>query len=82
MSNIWRGSGFLKILVVEGLDFLARFGPSGPKPDSLVVTNVFVDVNFVGKVSQLVCRAFLGALRAPSCQKCELFLTILDFASE
>ena len=72
--NIWKSS-------VEGLDFLARFGPSGPKPDSLVVTNVFVDVDFVETVPQVVRRAFLGELRAPSDQKCEQFLTILDLAS-
>ena len=76
------GLGFLNFGVVEGLDFMARFGPSGPKPDSLVVTNVFVDINFVGKVSQVFCRVHFGALRAPSRQKCEQFLAILDFASE
>ena len=74
--------GFLNFGVVEGLDFLARFGPSGPKPDPLVVTSAFVDINFVGKVSQMVCRVYSGALRAPSHQKCEQFLAILDFASE
>ena len=74
--------GFLNFGVVEGLDFLARFGPSGPKPGPLVATNVFVDLDFVGKVSQVVCRVYFGALRAPSGQKCEQFLAILDFASD
>ena len=45
-------------MAVEGLDFLAGFGPSGPKLDFLVVTNVFVDVNFVETVSQLVRGGF------------------------
>ena len=42
--------GFLSCWVVEKLNFLARFGPSVPKLDSLVVTSVLVDVNFVEKV--------------------------------
>ena len=59
--------GFLNFGVVEGLDCLA-VGLSGPKADPLVVTNVFVDINFVGKVSQVACRVYFSAL---SCQKCD-----------
>ena len=39
---------------------MARFGPLGPKPDPPVVTNVFVDINFVGKVSQVVAGCILA----------------------
>ena len=59
----------LMLGIVEVLEFMTRFGPSGPKPDSLVVINMFVDVNFVGKVCEVVCRVYFG-LRPPSYQKC------------
>jgi len=38
---------FLNFGVVETLSFLARFGPSGPKLESLIVTTAFAEVNFV-----------------------------------
>lgn len=43
------------MFVAEGLDFipsLTSFGPSGLKPDSLVITDVLVDIDFVKNMSR------------------------------
>ena len=68
--------------VVEGLSFLARFGPSGPKLESLVVTTAFAEVNFVEKVPGHARRACVARFARRFVQKCELFLDFSDFASE
>lgn len=66
--------GLLNCWVVEGLDFMVHFRPSGLKPDPRLVTSV--DVNFAEGVFQLVCSVACCALRAPFRQKCERFLAI------
>ena len=59
-----------------------RFGPLGPKPDPVVVTTAFAEVNFVEKVSGHARRACLARFARRFAQKCELFLDFSDFASE
>ena len=77
-----RGWNFLIFLVVEGLNFLARFGPLGPKLGSLVVTTAFAEVNFVEKVFGHARRAYVARFARRFVQKCELFLDFSDFSSE
>ncbi len=73
----------------EGLDFwgssgvgFLRFGPSGPKLESVVVTTAFAEVNFVAQVSGHACRASVARFARRFAQKCELFRDFSDFASE
>ena len=68
--------------MVESLTFLARFGPLGPKLESLVVTSAFAEVNFVEKALGHARRACLARFARRFVQKCELFLDFSDFASE
>ena len=72
----------LDFLGRRGSNFLIRFGPLGPKPDPLVVTTAFAEVNFVEKVSGQARRACLARFARRFVQKCELFLDFSDFASE
>ena len=55
---------FLNLGVVESLSLLARFGPLGPKLDSLVVAAAFAEINFMEKVSSHARRACLARSRA------------------
>ena len=73
---------FLNFWVVESLNFLARFGPLGPKLDSLVVTSAFAEVNFVDKVPGHARRASVARFARCFVQKCELFLDFSDFVPE
>ena len=50
------------------------FGPLGPKPDPVVVTTAFAEINFVEKVSGHSRRARLSRFARRFAQKCELFL--------
>ena len=72
---------FLKFWVVETQSFLARFGPLGPKLESLVVTSAFAEVNFVEKVPGHARRAPEARFARRFVQKCELLLDFLDFVS-
>ena len=76
------GLEFLNFGVVERLSFLARFGPSGPKLESLVVTTAFAEVNFVEKVPRHARRACVARVARRVPQKCELFLDFSDFMPE
>jgi len=76
------GLEFLNFWVVERLNFLARFGPSGPKLESLVVTTAFAEVDFVEKVSGHARRASVARFACRFVQKCKLFLDFSDCVSE
>ena len=80
MSKRERGSRFWGGR--RGSNFLVRFGPLGPKLDGLVVTSAFADVNFVEKAHRRARRASVARFARLFHQKCELFLDLLDFASE
>ena len=73
---------FLELGVIESLSFLARFGPLGPKLDSLVDTTAFAEVDFVEKVSGRARRACVARFARRFVQKCELFLDFSDFMPE
>ena len=73
---------FLIFWVVESLSFLARFGPLGPKLESLVVTTAFAEANSVENVSGHARRACVARFARHFVQKCELFLDFSDFVSE
>ena len=70
---------FLNFWVVESLSFLARFGPLGPKPESLVVTSAFAAVNFVEQLLGHARRACVVRFARCFVQKCELFFGFFGF---
>ena len=72
----------LNFWVVESLSFLARFGPLGPKLESLADTSAFAEVNFVEKVPGHARRACVARFARRFVQKCELFLDFSDFVPE
>ena len=66
----------------RGSNFLVRFGPLGPKLESLVATTAFTEVNSVEKDTGRACKRSVARFAGRLVQKCELFVDFSDFVSE